>query len=176
MCASNLHQFALALGPYLDDFGGQRPTPDALVNGKYLTAKCLLCPEDKTGNWGGLIQATIALPDQNPPEQNQASVKYSYLLEPLTWDDAEWKVLQDAGDRAGVAACQLHGLGKQTTNPPPNIRAYSGLLLRAQLDASVIRRKFFWPPLGAVAILGSEQLSYSLQMFFDDPANWKAYQ
>jgi len=107
-------------------------------------------------------------------------VSYSFLLEPLNWDDAEWTLLQNSGSRAGVAACQLHGLGRQD---PPSILNYSGLLLRAQLDGSVVRRQFFWTPLsaafasvGASAGASGPSPLYPLEIFFDDPTNWQGFQ
>lgn len=181
ICTNNLHQFALAVGLYMEDSGGKRPTPDTLASGNYLKSPAsLLCPEDKTGNWGQLVQ-TGGLPLAPTPALN-----YSYLLEPLGWSDAEWKLLQKAGSNAGIAACQLHGLGTQAA---PNVRNYSGLLLRAQIDGSVIRRQFFWSPALGLVDSGPGQASASalgfpgsadspdpLQIFFDDPANWQGYQ
>lgn len=179
VCTNNLHQFAVALGLYMEDAAGKRPTPDTLASENYLKSPAsLLCPEDKTGNWGQLVQGGSVTPTNSP------TLSYSYLLEPLGWSDAEWKVVQAAGSHAGVAACQLHGLGTQAF---PSVRNYSGLLLRAQLDGSVIRRQFFWNPAPA----GNPNLTFNasgvslspvgdptdpLQVFFDDPANWLGYQ
>ena len=184
-CTSNLHQFTLALNSFMDDSDGRRPTVDQLVTNKYLPSpKSLICPEDKTENWGQLVQMN-GLILLSPPNSAQP-VNYSYLLYPLNWSDAEWKSLVNAGDLAGVAACQLHGLGNQDT---PDVHNYSGLLLRAQLDGSVIRRQFFWSPLPGVApgpgptpagsgnaLLGGSNPLYPLQIFFDDPNNWQSYQ
>jgi prepilin-type N-terminal cleavage/methylation domain-containing protein len=175
VCISNLHQFSIALGTFLDDSGGRRPLVDDLVNLRYLpSTNNLLCPEDKTGNWGRLTSPVLF------PPTTQGSVSYSFLLEPLSWDDAEWTLLQNTGSRGGVAACQLHGLGKQDT---PNLLNYSGLLLRAQLDGSVVRRQFFWTPLsvafasvGPSAGTGGPSAFYPLEIFFDDPANWQGLQ
>jgi prepilin-type N-terminal cleavage/methylation domain-containing protein len=180
VCTSNLHQFTLALNMYMDDSGGKRPTVDELVTEKYLLRRSLICPEDKTGDWGRLVQENGMI---LASVTNAAPVKYSYLLYPLNWSDAEWKTLVNAGGRAGVAACQLHGLGNQNT---PNVLNYSGLLLRAQLDGSVIRRQFFWSPLlntfsGQNAVpsgTGSEGSNpyLPLEIFFDDPTDWQGYQ
>jgi prepilin-type N-terminal cleavage/methylation domain-containing protein len=182
ICTSNLHQFTLALDMFIDDSDGIRPTVDELVTNKFLPSpKSLICPEDKTGDWGRLVQMNgmIAVPPANAPQP----INYSYLLYPLNWSDAEWKALMHAGDRAGVAACQLHGLGNQDT---PDVHNYSGLLLRAQLDGSVIRRQFFWSPLPSVAPgpgpiptgtgSGGSNPLYPLQIYFDDPSNWQSYQ
>jgi len=177
VCTNNLHQFALALGLYMEDADGKRPTPGTLASGNYLKSPAsLLCPEDKTGNWGQLVQGGLAL-------TNSPSLSYSYLFEPLAWSDAEWKLIQASGSRAGVAACQLHGLGTQSF---PSVRNYSGLLLRAQFDGSVIRRQFFWSSdiSGSGLSFSASGLTLSpqgdstdpLQIFFDDPANWAGYQ
>lgn len=180
VCTSNLHQFTLALDMFMDDSDGKRPTVDELVTENYLLRRSLICPEDKTGDWGRLVQENGMI---STSATNVTPVKYSYLLYPLSWSDAEWKTLVNAGGRAGVAACQLHGLGNQNTT---NILNYSGLLLRAQLDGSVIRRQFFWSPwLNATASLGvvstgtgsgGSNSLLPLQIFFDDPTEWQGYQ
>ena len=177
-CTSHLQQFTLALDLFLDDSGGKRPAMTDLLTDNYLPSpESLICPEDQTGDWGQLIaqHGLVAVSSITA----LAPVKYSYLLDPLTWNDAEWKSLVNAGSRAGVAACQLHGLGNQNN---PNMLNYSGLLLRAQLDGSVIRRQFFWTPLAVGYVipegLGEPQDNplFPLEIYFDDPANWQAMQ
>jgi prepilin-type N-terminal cleavage/methylation domain-containing protein len=180
-CTSNLHQFTLALDLFLGDSGGLRPTVLDLLTNQYLPSpQSLICPEDQTGDWGQLVQmgGPLLISSNNAgPSGN-----YSYLLYPLSWSEAEWKTLVNAGGRAGVAACQLHGLGNQNTI---NVQNYSGLLLRAQLDGSVIRRQFFWSPeapgLSSTNALtadvgGLNDPLYPLQIYFDDPANWQVLQ
>jgi prepilin-type N-terminal cleavage/methylation domain-containing protein len=190
ICTANLHQISLALDMYLDDFGKRPPGVDELVNGKYLPApRSLLCPEDKTGNWGRLVQTGdfvfVGVQASTAPVTLNEPVKYSYLLHPLSWDDETWNRLMQAGGSAGVAACQLHGLGKQDV---PDVKSFSGLLLRAQRDGAVVRRRVFWTtevqPISAlpdgtfVTSLsfsgGSSVLSaqYPLQIYLDDPARW----
>jgi prepilin-type N-terminal cleavage/methylation domain-containing protein len=180
-CTSNLHQFTLALDMYLEDSAGKRPVVNDLVTGKYLPSpQSLICPEDKTGDWGQLLQMNGMI--LIPPPGIVAPLNYSYLLYPLNWSDAQWKSLISAGNLGGVAACQLHGLGNQDTL---DVHNYSGLLLRAQLDGSVIRRQFFWSPLPIIppnpltptGIGGPNNNNlYPLQIYFDDPANWQSYQ
>jgi prepilin-type N-terminal cleavage/methylation domain-containing protein len=182
-CTSNLHQFSLALDLFLEDSGGARPVVSTLVTNNYLPSTAsLICPEDTTGNWGQLVKQgdtmdLVSLTQFEP-------VNYSYLFYPLYWDTAEWKTLANQGSRAGIAACQLHGLGTQTN---PNILNYSGLLLRAQLDGSVIRRQFFWTTLpsgttgtssATPAGVGGTGINplYPLQIYFDDPDYWQGYQ
>jgi len=176
-CTSNLHQFVLALNLYLEDSGGNRPTVAQLVSGKYLQSPgSLICPEDMTGNWGWLVETNGSVPAGGIQPMNN---NFSYLVFPLSWDDAEWEKLVKAGEQAGVAACQLHGLGNQNK---PNIINYSGLMLRAQLDGSVVRRQFFWNSLPAGGSsssstnLISTNLLNTLQIFFDEPTNQANYQ
>ena len=186
VCTFNLHQISLALDMYLDDFGKRPPRVDDLVNGKYLpTSRSLLCPEDKKGNWGRLVESVPSgssivffPPIGGSPTGLSEPVKYSYLLHPLSWDEATWDRLMQAGGSAGVAACQLHGLGKQDV---PDVRSYSGLLLRAQRDGAVVRRRLFWttdplpPNTGTLTSFngtGSVTDPYPLQIYLDDPTLW----
>jgi prepilin-type N-terminal cleavage/methylation domain-containing protein len=117
ICTSNLHQFGISLVIYMDESDGRRPAVNDLVTGRYLSPQSLLCPEDRTGDWGqlvnngGSVSSGTNVASTNAPSGAAGSVKYSYLLQPLNWDDAEWAVLKAASSRAGVAACQLHGLG-----------------------------------------------------------------
>ena len=187
VCTFNLHQISLALDMYLDDFGKRPPSVDDLVSGKYLPApRSLLCPEDKTGNWGRLVQTgnLFSFSSQlgGTPAALNEPVKYSYLLHPLSWDDGMWDRLMQAGGSAGVAACQLHGLGKQDV---PDVHSFSGLLLRAQRDGAVVRRRLFWtseaPSIGAVGAIAtsfgtpasvSNPSPLQIQIYLDDPARW----
>ena len=182
VCTFNLHQISLALDMYLDDFGKRPPSVDDFISGKYLpTSRSLLCPEDKTGNWGRLVQTGnlifVGAPVSGTPGGLNEPVKYSYLLHPLSWDDLTWDRLMQAGGSAGIAACQLHGLGKQDV---PDVHSFSGLLLRAQKDGAVVRRRLFWTsetlPSGTFATSfgtpGSVPDLYPLQIYLDDPAPW----
>ena len=182
VCMFNLHQISLALDMYQDDFGKRPASVDALVTGKYLPVpRSLLCPEDKTGNWGRLVQSGSLIfvggPAGGPPAALNEPVKCSYLLHPLSWDDVTWDRLMQAGGSAGVAACQLHGLGTQDV---PDVRSFSGLLLRAQKDGAVVRRRLFWNaealPSGTDAIpfstSGNVPDLYPLQIYLDDPTRW----
>jgi prepilin-type N-terminal cleavage/methylation domain-containing protein len=145
VCTFNLHQISLALNLYLDD-EGKHPTVDILATSKYLpTRKSLLCPEDKTLNWGRLVDDTypgLQFGTNAALTANTGTnvVNYSYLMQPFGWNEENWRRLMQFAN-AGVAACQLHGLGRQDT---PNIQSYAGLLLRGQRDGSVVRRKVFW--------------------------------
>ena len=188
----NLHQITLALTMYLDDFGKRPPNVDELLTARYLPEpKSLICPEDKTGNWGGLVQAgtlsslTSPVPGSPPsPVVSLSGVSHSYLLHPLNWGEATWNRLMQEGGSAGVAACQLHGLGRQDA---PSIYSFEGLLLRAQRDGAVVRRQLFWnaalvrggpPSPGAVNFndFGSGAAGvadpYAFPIYLDDLPDW----
>jgi prepilin-type N-terminal cleavage/methylation domain-containing protein len=70
------------------------------------------------------------------------SLPYSYL-HPLPWEDWAWDYLMRFESTAGIAACQLHGLGKQDRENPA-ISKFEGLVLRVQRDGAVVRRQVFW--------------------------------
>ena len=146
VCIANLHQISLALNMYLDDFDKRPPDVEELVNNKFLpNPRSLLCPEDKTGNWGRRVnfgrQVVVATPVS--PTATGEPVRDSYLLQPLSWDQWAWNRLMEEGGGAGIAACQLHGLGKQDS-ADPTVFDFEGLLLRAQKDGAVVRRRVFW--------------------------------
>ncbi|MHB8519545.1 MAG: type II secretion system protein [Limisphaerales bacterium] len=154
-CTSNLHQIALALNMYLDDMGSRPTDLPVLVDTRYLPAPAaLLCPEDKTGNWGGLhnLSGLQAVPlaagtGGSPSPAGPAASGYSYL-HPLSWDDDSWTLLLKKGSSAGIAVCQLHGLAQSGSASadgfPSAIQDFEGLILRAQLDGAVVRRQWFW--------------------------------
>jgi prepilin-type N-terminal cleavage/methylation domain-containing protein len=147
-CISNLRQIGLAIEMYQDDL---RRRPDAfrsMAAGKYLHARLLLCPEDKVyGNWAGLIEENApASSGANPgaqPGQQQADLPHS-CFRAFTVNDEAWESIQKSA-LGGVAACQLHGIGRQERDTPPSLTAFQGLVLRALKDGSVIGRQLFWP-------------------------------
>ena len=186
----NLRQISLALNLYLDDFGKRPPAIDDLLGGKYLTeSRSLLCPEDKTGNWGKLVQAgsmnslsaPLAGPDSPAPVTFGSPIRYSYLLHPLSWDEWTWNRLMQEGGSAGVAACQLHGLGTQAI---ASVRSFEGLLLRAQRDSAVVRRHLFWnaplpPDTSPTSAVGFNSFNgaaspdqFPFQIYLDAPPDW----
>ena len=149
---SNLRQIALAINMYLDDHEKRPPDIDEVVAAKYLERpRVLLCLEDKTRNWGDLIElpgtlgpillgGTNGVPSGTDTSNHTAR---SYLSQPLKWSDAAWDQLMRMGGSAGLSVCQLHGLGRQDETAP-SVRNFEGLLLRAQRDGAVVRRHHFW--------------------------------
>jgi len=143
---------------YLDDYPKRPPGYEFLTSDKYLPAKgVLLCPEDKTGNWGGIVRdgLSASLPtdlassgvvdskgDKSMASPASDPVRYSFL-HPLPWQDWAWVVLSEQGSAAGISACQLHGLGKPDP-VAPSIYDYEGLVLRARRDGAVIVRHVYW--------------------------------
>ena len=132
---SNLRQIAIAFTLYQDDHAHRPLTWDVLLSSGYLGSERILkCLEDKQGNWGNLVQ-----PDMTG---NVATNQHSYLY-PLPWDDWAWNRIVKSGAHAGLAACQLHGVGRPDPEVP-SMLDFEGLVLRAQLDGAVVRREVYW--------------------------------
>lgn len=203
-CTSNLRQISLALDMYMDDHEKRPADLPVLVTTKYLPAPgALRCLEDKTGNWGGLVgnpATTISttastfvmapgvsappgaegfaprIPEPAapiPPAESPPAIPYSYL-HPLPWDNIAWDRLMKIPSGAGIAACQLHGLGKQNL-ASPSIYDFEGLVLRAQRDGSVVRRQVFWAPQNITATAAfdakasASATNYPWTLFSDEP-------
>jgi type II secretory pathway pseudopilin PulG len=190
VCTGNLRQISLALNMYLDDFAKRPSGLESLVSEKYLTSPAsFICPEDKTRNWGGFVHAgaplsqTSAGPAPSVATNPPPGVPYSYL-HPLPWDDLAWNTLVEQGSSAGIAACQLHGLGKQDIGQP-SIYNFEGLVLRAQRDTAVVRRQVYWdqpassedraapfvspPAMDAAISQPQSQSQYPWRFFTDQP-------
>jgi len=204
-CISNLRQISLALDMYLDDHQKRSQDLEALTSARYLPdKKVLLCPADKTGDWAGLVepssffnapQLSLSEPSEGDPAASAGfappgfadksavqsePLRRSYLT-PLPWDDDAWNKLMRLAGSAGIAVCQLHGLGRP--NPDgPSIRDYQGIILRAQRDGAVVKRKVFWnsgPSFSDTASISSAPSSsmramspsgdHPWQFFTDDP-------
>jgi prepilin-type N-terminal cleavage/methylation domain-containing protein len=171
ICNSNLHQFSLAVNMYVDDTSEQ-PSMTNLISRSYLPSpKSVLCPEDKTENWGLLLQS----PPTPVTTTNSAGQTFSYMVHPLGWDVALWKRVMRGPSWAGLSACQLHGLGTQQTSDAKN---FSGLLLRAQRDGAVVRRQAFpdsWSLAGLPNLppdATSNPYLYPFPAYVDNPAEW----
>ncbi len=195
-CAANLHQLSLALDMYLDDHERRSPDLGHLSSSRYLPNKgSLICPSDKTKNWGGLIENDVtvaasdaigmAMPDSaltgetvgQQPVSTTTPMERSYLT-PLGWDDEAWGKLMKAGGNAGVAACQLHGLGRANLEFP-SIRDFQGLVLRGRRDGAVVKRQIFWeadPPSSIAPSDGSEFMqARTMAPSLDSSYPWKLF-
>jgi hypothetical protein len=86
-------------------------------------------------------------PGNNRGEENVAIVEpdlpHSYFKS-FDYQNRIWADI-DRSIFGGIAACQLHGIGRQSKDTPPSINAYQGLVLRALKDGSVVSRQVFWP-------------------------------
>ena len=145
-CISNLRQIALMVDMYLDDYGKRTPGLENLISGRYLTKpSILLCPSDKTSGWGNYVNLQPLFNINFTTYSNGAQIPmipYSYL-NPFPWEDWAWDMLISQGGRAGIAVCQLHGLGRPNLEMP-SYRDFQGLILRAQRDGAVVKRQVFW--------------------------------
>jgi prepilin-type N-terminal cleavage/methylation domain-containing protein len=139
-CISHLRQIGLTVNLYLDDEGRRPPGFGELISTRILsTTQVFKCPEDRLGNWGGKVQ---------PFTENRSflsagpAVSVSYLHS-FFLDDLSWDRFSKKPSSFGLAVCQLHGLGSQDAENP-SLFNFEGLIWRAQLDGSVVRRQVFW--------------------------------
>jgi type II secretory pathway pseudopilin PulG len=156
---SNLRQIAIALNLYVDDREKRPDTYREITEAKYLSERVLLCPEDRiVKNWAGELEATDSgkkRQQTDAPGRGEATtgnepnigspkvdVPHSYFKS-FDYYDEIWQRI-DKSAMGGLAACQLHGIGRQQKDMPPRINAYQGLVLRALKDGSVISRQVFW--------------------------------
>jgi prepilin-type N-terminal cleavage/methylation domain-containing protein len=189
LSTSNLRQIALAFNLYLDDHQKRPVSYRQLVATKNLSERILLCPEDKiVQNWAGVLEAndlgritpedagdSVPTRPGEYPELPQPDVPHSYFKSfdfvEDTWEKIERSTL------AGIAACQLHGIGRQSRDKVPHISDYQGLVLRALKDGSVVPRQIFWAgnnidnPLGPGTAGHTNNFGVSSQLpLFLDPA------
>lgn len=168
---SNLRQIALAFNLYLDDREKRPDTFRAMTETKYISERVLLCPEDRiVKNWAGVLensdtgrkhsgtQGTPNIPttpgNGDTLSNGESSVvvflgddvPHSYFKS-FDYYDEIWERI-DKNAMAGLAACQLHGIGRQQRDRPPSIEDFQGLVLRALKDGSVINRQVFWSETG----------------------------
>jgi type II secretory pathway pseudopilin PulG len=144
---SNLRQIALAVDMYADDHRLRPSGYAALLGGKYLQARSLLCAEDRTyQNWAGMIEANSA----DSAAIGPGTVRNPALPEPphsyfkaFDYDDERWSSIE-RDPMGGVAACVLHGIGRQERSVSPHLFTYQGVVLRALKDGSVISRQVYW--------------------------------
>jgi prepilin-type N-terminal cleavage/methylation domain-containing protein len=183
---SNLRQIALAFNLYLDDQQRRPVSFQQLVATKNISERVLLCPEDRIiKNWAGVLEAqdlgritpnADAAGPSRPGDDlksSTAEVPHSYFKSFDFFNDTWQKI--ERNTMAGIAACQLHGLGRQSRERMPRLSDYQGLVLRALKDGSVVTRQLFWnrteldSPLspGTPAITNSFGLSSQLPLFLD---------
>lgn len=149
-CVSNLHQISLALNMYIDDFEKRSPDLAHLTSNRYLgNRQILLCPDDKTAGWGNLVNSaplagsfSAEVNSQVPINADTNVIPFSYL-NPLPWENWAWDRLSKSGNQAGLAVCQLHGLGRPNL-VNPSYQDFQGVLLRAQRDGAVVQREIYW--------------------------------
>lgn len=147
VCTSNLRQIGQALRMYIDDFNDRPPRLQELwESGRVKTQELLLCPNDWSGNWGGILYDNERRGDTPhiPPETIRHSYIYPYATDPKRWK----RLVEIEGGNAGVAICQLHGrnIGDRPsrTGFAPSILDYEGLVLRLQLDGAVVQKHVLW--------------------------------
>jgi len=91
--------------------------------------------------------------------KKRESIRYSYL-HPLPWQFGAWNILSDLGFNAGIAACQLHGVGKPDPVAPSIMIRRVGGCGRGVTRPSC-ERMFYWanaaanPPLAPMPIARS---------------------
>ena len=155
LSTSNLRQIALAFNLYVDDHQKRPISYRQLVATKNLTERILLCPEDKiVQNWAGVLEsrdlgrispeAGVSAPSRPDeyPQLPQPDLPHSYFKS-FDFIDDTWQKIERS-TMAGIAACQLHGIGRQSRDKEPEISDYQGLVLRALKDGSVVARQIFW--------------------------------
>ena len=191
LSTSNLRQIALAFNIYQDDHQRRPVSFQQIVEGKYLTERVLLCPEDRiVKNWAGVLeqsdQGRVGAPSAPRDPSSDPGGEFPVVARPdiphsyfKSFDYVE-EIWQDINRAAlgGIAACQLHGLGRQVKDRYPSIQDYQGLVLRALKDGSVITRQVFWAdssfngiPPGASGMDGTNSFNASSQLpLFLDPA------
>ena len=190
LSTSNLRQIALAFNIYQDDHQRRPVNFRQLVDGKYLTERVLLCPEDRiVKNWAGVLEQSdqgrvggpsaprdpLSNPDSEVPVVTRPDIPHSYFKS-FDYIEDIWQDINRAA-LGGVAACQLHGLGRQVKDRYPSIQDYQGLVLRALKDGSVITRQVFWAessfngnPPGASGMDATNSFNSSSQLpLFLDP-------
>ena len=142
VCTSNLHQIGIALHLYLEDYRERPPNLETLASAKYVNAGVLACPADRASRLSG--EATVSDSKSLTPVQASGASPPPHVSyqTPLGWTDAEWNKLMQAQTRAGVVACTFHDVAAPKRDPAAPLPT-DGLILRGQLDGSVVRRQLY---------------------------------
>jgi prepilin-type N-terminal cleavage/methylation domain-containing protein len=152
VCTSNLRQIGLALHLYLDDYPHRPPDLETLVWAKYLGGKILACPADKqttpTADTSTVTGSVVFAPEANPATKPPLRVSYQH---PLAWTDEAWNQLMQAQTRAGVVVCRLHDVRASSLAADQQSLNTPGMILRGQLDGSVVRRQVYGQSTAAAA-------------------------
>lgn len=138
-CTSNLRQISLALNMYLDDQETRPLNFSTLVTSGYLPAPAVLqCPEKnpppQPSYFNNVFESVETTFDTNTVYHPTT------YYNPLSWGDANWRALMNAGSSAGIAACQRHGWRRRLAE---NGVSQMVFILRAQRDGAVVRRFIF---------------------------------
>jgi len=168
VCRGNLRQITYAVEMYQEDTRHRPRTLSRLIARPSWLAheKALVCPDDPglrrppanvKSNlwtlWGNRANGTQEPPrflDQKNPEagtweaelrETTETNRFSYL-HVFTWQRAAFTRL-GAGNQAGNAACQLHGLRIASSAAEASYADFEGWTLRGQRDGAVVSRKVF---------------------------------
>lgn len=144
---NNLRQIAIALQAYVDDYAERPVMYQSMVARKYLHRKSLACAEDKSpeNNWAGLA-APFHASNRNPTPATSfgpgSELPHSYFKS-FDFNKDLWQLIEN-DPLGGIAACQLHGIGKPDWQHP-QAASMNGLVLRALKGGSVVARQVYDP-------------------------------
>lgn len=173
-CSNNLHQISLAIAAYAQDNDQQTPLRvQNLWDAHLITDKqILICPDDTTGNWGGLVyeQARLLSYPGTPPETVKHSYIYAFTEE--LHPEIIWKRLVAADSDPGIVVCQLHGSETPFSQmgTPNNIGFYEGKILRLRIDGSVTSRTISWNTRKTNTDGGWAQTTDEWKLYSDTPS------
>jgi prepilin-type N-terminal cleavage/methylation domain-containing protein len=143
-CISNLRQLAAAWEMYCEDSDDIGPTYLPMVNQYAKGPGIFRCPADPNGRgrWGEVMWHSFTVSGVDPHLHVPFPVTYSYSSD---WSlgtevSKRWSQLEEH-PQAGIIACVCHG--EPWERGLDSWTYYSGLVLRARPDGSVLRAQ--WP-------------------------------